>query len=126
MSNSISQSTSQSTIQPDGQATNPAPSQLVLCNCPDEAIARQIARLLVDQRLAACVNWLPGVRSVYRWQQNIEEATEVTLLIKTSQARYAAVEQAIQQAHPFAVPEILAVDISNGLPAYLQWLQNSL
>ena len=99
--------------------------QLLLCNCPDSHTAQQLAQLLVDQRLAACVNCLPGVQSVYRWHDKVETANEVTLLIKTTATQYQAVETALSTAHPNEVPEVIAVDISAGLPAYLQWLEDS-
>lgn len=95
---------------------------LVLANVPDASLAHTIARQLVEQKLAACVNVLPGVQSVYRWQGAIEEAHEVTLLIKTVQARYAELEAALKAAHPYEVPEIIALQIADGLPAYLDWL----
>jgi periplasmic divalent cation tolerance protein len=95
---------------------------LVLTNVPDAAVAKTIARRLVEQRLAACVNILPGVQSVYQWQGAIEEASEVTLLAKTVQARYAELEAAIKAAHPYEVPEIIALPITTGLPQYLDWI----
>jgi len=95
---------------------------LVLTNLPDDAAAHALARTLVAYRLAACVNILPAVRSLYRWQGAIEEATETTLLIKTTQARYPALQQAILDGHPYTLPEIVALPIDGGLPAYLDWL----
>jgi periplasmic divalent cation tolerance protein len=95
---------------------------LILCNAPDAATAGRIARSLVERRLAACVNVMPACQSVYRWQGQIEEASEVPLMIKTSAARYAAVEAAIRELHPYEVPEIIALPIAAGLPAYLDWL----
>jgi periplasmic divalent cation tolerance protein len=95
---------------------------LVLTNVPDAATARVIARGLVELRLAACVNILPGVQSVYQWQGATEEANEVTLLVKTVRGRYAEVEAAIRAAHPYEVPEIIALPIEGGLPQYLDWL----
>lgn len=95
---------------------------LVLTNVPDEAAARTIAHLLVKQRLAACVNMLPAVQSVYQWQGKLEQASEVTLLIKTTQERYAELEAAIKSAHAYQVPEIIAVPVVAGLPAYLDWI----
>ncbi|WP_414691411.1 divalent-cation tolerance protein CutA [Noviherbaspirillum sp.] len=95
---------------------------LVLTNVPDEAVARAISRLVVEQRLAACVNILPPVRSVYRWQGAVEEASELPLLIKTTRDRYADLEAAIKVAHPYDVPEIVAMPVSAGLPAYLNWV----
>ncbi len=95
---------------------------LVLTTMPDSGSADALARELVEKRLAACVNIMPGTRSVYRWQDAIEEACEVVLHIKTSQARYAELEIAIKALHPYDVPEIIALPIVEGLPAYLEWV----
>lgn len=95
---------------------------LVLTNLPDEPSAARIARRLVEDRLSACVNLLPAVRSVYRWQDAIEEAGEVTLLVKTTVERYPDVEAAIKALHPYDLPEIIALPITAGLPAYLAWV----
>src|SRR4051794_18983222 len=95
---------------------------LILTNVPDEQTAHRIARMLVEQRLAACVNMLPGVRSVYQWQGAVEEAGEITLLIKTTQERYVELEAAINATHPYDVPEIIAIPIIDGLPAYIDWI----
>jgi periplasmic divalent cation tolerance protein len=96
---------------------------LVLSNLPDEASAYALARQLVEQRIAACVNILPPVQSVYQWQGQVEQATEVTLLMKTTHLRYPELESAIRNAHPYEVPEIIAVPIVAGLPAYLNWVE---
>jgi periplasmic divalent cation tolerance protein len=95
---------------------------LVLCNTPDEACAQQIANTLLERRLAACVNLLAPCRSVYRWQGKIETATEHPLLIKTTATRYAELEAALRELHPHEVPEIIALPVSAGLPAYLAWV----
>ncbi|MCK0510366.1 divalent-cation tolerance protein CutA [Aromatoleum buckelii] len=95
---------------------------VVLTNLPDEASARALASHLVENRLAACVNMLAPCRSVYRWHDAIEEAVEVPLLIKTSADRYAALEAAVRAAHPYELPEIIAVPVVRGLPAYLDWV----
>lgn len=95
---------------------------LVLCNVPDEATGQVIASAVVEQGLAACVNLLPVVQSVYRWQGKIERAMETSLLIKSSAGRYAELEQAIRARHPYEVPEILCLPVQAGLPAYLQWV----
>jgi periplasmic divalent cation tolerance protein len=94
---------------------------LVLSNWPNLSAAQAIARSLVERRLAACVNVLPVVQSVYRWEGTIECTDEVSLLIKTSQQRYAELEAAIRAAHPYQLPEIVALPLS-GLPAYLEWI----
>ena len=95
---------------------------LVITNCPDEACANAIALAAVEARLAACVNILPRVQSVYRWQGAVEAASEVPLLIKTTAAAYPALEAKIRELHPYELPEIVALDIARGLPAYLAWL----
>ena len=100
----------------------PVAPLLVLCNTPDTTCAEQIAQMLVERRLAACVNILAPCRSVYRWQGAVEQATEVPLLIKTTTARYAELETAIRSLHPYELPEIIALPITAGLPAYLGWL----
>ena len=95
---------------------------LVLTNLPDAGTAKAVARQLVEQRLAACVNILPGVHSVYRWQGALEEAAEVTLLVKTVSSGYADLEAAIRNQHPYDVPEIIAMPVAAGLPQYLDWI----
>ncbi len=97
-------------------------AMLVLTNMADAASARSLARTLVERRLAACVNLLPGVQSVYRWQGVVEEAEEVTMLIKTSVDRYDELEQAIRQLHPYTLPEVIAVPVQAGLQPYLNWI----
>jgi periplasmic divalent cation tolerance protein len=95
---------------------------LVISNLPDEASARALAEQLVVERLAACVNILAPCRSVYRWQGALEVAEEVPLLIKTTAARYGELEAAIRARHPYELPEIVAVPLGPGLPAYLAWV----
>lgn len=95
---------------------------LVITNLPDAATARSLADLLVAERLAACVNILAPCRSVYRWQGQIEAADEVPLLIKTTTECYPALEAAIRENHPYELPEIVAVRLDRGLPAYLAWV----
>ena len=95
---------------------------LVLTHLPNAESARSLARQLVEQRLAACVNILAPCRSVYRWQGKIEDAEEVPLLIKTTAARYNALEAAIRAGHPYELPEIIAVPVACGLPGYLAWV----
>ena len=99
-----------------------ADALLVFTNMPDTEAAKRLARALVDQRLAACVNVLAGCTSVYRWKGEVEEAQEVPVLIKTRQSRYAEVESAIRSLHPYELPEIIAVPVVRGLPDYLEWV----
>lgn len=100
----------------------PSDILLVFTNAPDEATAQSLARTLVAERLAACVNILAPCRSIYRWQGALEEASEVPMLIKTSAAAYPALEQAIRAGHPYELPEIVALPLSKGLPDYLAWV----
>lgn len=95
---------------------------LVITTLPDANSAHRLATALVEQRLAACVNILAPCRSVYRWQGRIEDAAEVPLLIKTTGARFAALEAAIRAAHPYELPEVVAVGIDRGSPEYLAWV----
>ncbi|WP_018604684.1 divalent-cation tolerance protein CutA [Uliginosibacterium gangwonense] len=95
---------------------------IVLCNAPDQACAEQIAQICVERRLAACVNILAPCQSVYRWQGKVERATEIPLLIKTTEAAYPALEALVRSLHPYEVPEIIALCPATGLPAYLNWL----
>jgi periplasmic divalent cation tolerance protein len=96
---------------------------VVLCTFPDIEQARQIGAALVERQVAACVNLLPGVESIYRWEGKVEKAGEVLGIIKTT--RYDELEAAIQELHPYEVPEILALPVAGGASAYLKWLAAS-
>jgi len=95
---------------------------LVLTNLPNRDAAMALARALIDRRAAACVNVLGECTSVYRWRDSVEEAAEVPMLIKSTDAAYATLEQAIRELHPYELPEIVAVPLTHGLPAYLDWV----
>jgi len=97
-------------------------SLLVLTNLPDRAAAERLAALLIEQRLAACVNILAPCRSVYRWKGTVQRDEEHPMLIKTTAERYPALEKALREGHPYELPEIIAVPIERGLPAYLDWV----
>ena len=97
---------------------------VVLTNLPDSASAFNLARELVHLRLAACANVLPPATSFYRWEGREEEATEVPLLLKSTRERYAELERAIRERHPYAVPEIIAWPIEHGFAAYLRWVED--
>lgn len=97
---------------------------VVLTNLPDSAAAFNLARELVHLRLAACANVLGPVTSFYRWEGREEQATEATVLIKSTEERYAALEAAIRERHPYSVPEIVAWPVAYGLPAYLRWVED--
>ena len=108
-------------------ATAPTPSNdpralLVFTNMPAHDSATALAAALVEARLVACVNVLAACTSVYRWQGAVETAGEVPVLMKTTVARYAALEAAIRARHPYELPEIVAVPVEHGLPAYLDWV----
>jgi periplasmic divalent cation tolerance protein len=95
---------------------------LVLTNLPDRAAAERLAGMLVEKKLAACVNILAPCRSVYRWKGAVQHDEEHPLLIKTTSERYAALEQALRAGHPYELPEIIALPVERGLPAYLAWV----
>lgn len=96
---------------------------LVMCNLPNLGNAQHLAEHLVGSGLAACVNIQAACKSVYRWEGKVEQSNEVPVFIKTTRARYAELEAAIRALHPYEVPEIIALPIAAGLPAYLQWVQ---
>lgn len=98
--------------------------QIIYCTCPNAAVAEAIASRLVSDKLAACVNILPGVRSIYQWQGEIESAEEHLLLIKSRTSRYDAIESLIQTLHPYQVPEIVAVAVERGAADYLKWIDS--
>ena len=98
------------------------PVSLILSTCPDADTAQRLARILVEERLAACVSLLPGAVSTYRWQGRVEQATEVQLLAKTPADRRDALMARLAELHPYELPEILAVETAAGLPAYLDWV----
>lgn len=96
---------------------------LVMTNLPDTNIAQSIAQRLIEQRLAACANILPGVTSVYRWQGKIEVASECALWLKTTHVQYDALVQSMLALHPYDLPEVIALPVERGLPAYLNWIE---
>ncbi len=95
---------------------------LVLTNLPDRAAAERLADSLIEQRVAACVNLLAPCRSSYRWKGAVQRDEEHPMLIKTTRERYPALEAAIRAGHPYELPEIIAIPIERGLPAYLDWV----
>jgi len=111
----VAPAASQSPMAPD--------AILVLSTCPDEQTAARIARDLVAEGLAACVNRIASVRSTYRWQERIDDEPEVLLIIKTLSSRYLDVEMRLRSLHPYEVPEIIALPILAGSEAYLSWLR---
>lgn len=95
---------------------------LIITNLPDRDSAEKLARTLVHRHQAACVNLLPPVSSVYRWQGEIETAEEIPLWIKTPEDRYFEVEATIREFHPYQTPEIISLPVGRGLPDYLNWV----
>lgn len=95
---------------------------LVMTHLPDAAAAQLLAQRIIESRAAACVNQLSPCTSIYRWQDKIETVSEVPLLIKTSVSAYHILEALIRAAHPYELPEIIAVPLSAGLPEYLEWV----
>ncbi len=104
--------------------SRPAPCRLILSTCPDGKTARRIARALVGERLAACVNILPIEQSIYRWKGKIESAREKLLIIKIRAADYRRVETRLRALHPYELPEVLAVPVAAGYTRYLSWINN--
>lgn len=97
-------------------------ARVVLVTAPDLAVARALARGLVERRLAACVNLVPGLESVYRWQGAVENANEVLLLVKTAAERLPALEDFLAAEHPYDLPECIALEPARIEPRYLAWL----
>jgi len=100
-------------------------AMIVFTNAPDRAVAEKIARTLVDQKLAACVNILAGCVSIYRWDGTVETAAEIPMLIKTRADIYPEVEAAIKGLHPYELPEIVGLPIEQGSLEYLEWINSA-
>ena len=99
---------------------------LALSTCPNLEVARSLADALVERRLAACVNIVPGVESVYRWQGKIAHDRELLLVIKTQSKTLDALRQCLRELHPYEVPELITFTISDGLEEYLNWITTSM
>jgi len=95
---------------------------IVFTNLPDRESAEKLAASLIAQRVAACVNVLAPCRSVYRWKGAVQQEEEHPMMIKTTEARYAALEMAIRAGHPYELPEIIAVKVEHGLAGYIGWI----
>ena len=98
---------------------------VVYCTCPDQGAAEYIAEAVVSERLAACVNLVPDVTSIYCWQGEIQRVAELLLIIKTRRAVYPQLEARIIELHPYQVPEIIALPIQAGSAAYLDWIADN-
>ncbi|VAW76175.1 Periplasmic divalent cation tolerance protein CutA [hydrothermal vent metagenome] len=97
--------------------------QVIFCSVPDAGSGERIARYLVEHRLVACVNVIPGITSVYRWEGKVTADSEALLKIKATAGSYQAIETAIRSQHPYELPEIIAVPVSNGWSEYLDWIR---
>ncbi len=96
---------------------------LVISTFPDAETAERIANELIEAKLAACVNILPAIKSIYRWQGKVENAAETMAFLKTTTARLPDLQAKLRASHPYDVPEIICLPIANGLPEYLQWVR---
>lgn len=99
--------------------------QLVFCTCPNNEVAIQLADEVIDSKLAACVNIIPGITSVYTWENKKETSEEVLLMIKTTASSYSTLEAVITAAHPYECPEVIAIPIQHGFKGYLQWISEN-
>jgi periplasmic divalent cation tolerance protein len=101
------------------------PAKIVITTCGSQEEAQKIARELVERRLAACVNIISPIQSVYRWQGKVESATEWLLLIKTTAQKFPAVRDALGELHSYDLPECIMVSIEEGSPDYLKWIEEN-
>lgn len=99
---------------------------VVLVTAPSAHVAATLARTLVEEKLAACGNVLPGVRSIYRWQGKVHDDAEVLLVLKTQRSRFPALRDRILSLHPYEVPEVIALPVEAGSGAYLDWIAQSM
>ena len=99
--------------------------KLFYCTTDSQSSANELAASVVEQQLAACVNIIPGITSVYHWNNEIQHDQEWLLLIKTTDDMSEALKEAIMKIHPYDSPELISVDVTDGLPDYLQWVQDT-
>ena len=99
---------------------------IVLCTCPDQASAEAIASLLVNNRLAACVNIVSGISSIYQWQGKLEKSQEQLLVIKSKPAVFEGLKTAILEHHPYELPEIISIPLHSGFSNYLSWIDENI
>jgi periplasmic divalent cation tolerance protein len=99
--------------------------QVLMCTCPDQLSAKSIAKHLVTEKLVACVNIVPSISSVYLWKDELVTDNELLLMIKTTTERFNQVCDAIEQVHPYEVPEVIALDIRQGNKDYLDWIEQA-
>ncbi|GAB2553010.1 divalent-cation tolerance protein CutA [Rhodanobacter koreensis] len=106
-------------------STSPDTVLLCYCSCPDSTCAQALAEALVSERLAACVNRLPGISSTYRWQGQVTTDREELLLIKTTTGCFDALKARLLQLHPYELPELIAIPVEHGHSAYMDWVRQS-
>ena len=99
--------------------------QLALSTAPNELVARELVRTLVNERLVACGNIIAGVQSIYRWQGEVQEDAEVLILFKTTESAWPRLKQRLPELHPYETPELILLPVSDGLVKYLQWMSES-
>ena len=97
----------------------------ILCTCPDEETAARLARGMLENRHAACVNILPAIRSIYRWQDEIRDENEALMVIKTTSTHFFVIEHWLEEHHPYDVPELVALKAEHVAEAYLKWLRQT-
>lgn len=97
---------------------------VILVTAPDDGIAAKMGRRLVEERLVACANIIPGLRSIYWWEGRVEEATEVLVMLKAREADVALISRRVRELHPYSVPEVIAVPIMGGSSDYLSWIHS--
>ena len=100
--------------------------QIALCTAPDQATAEKLAEMLVKELLAACVNVVPAITSIYQWQGEIEKESEVLMIIKTEAQLVGSIGDLLDEEHPYEVPELISCSIEQASHAYLEWLDNCL
>ena len=105
--------------------SSPEDIRLLYCTCPDTETAQRIARALVEQKLAACVNIVPDLRSIYRWKGEVQDEAEFLLLIKTRESRVSELTKCIRSLHPYELPEVIAVPVVAGLAPYFDWIRDN-
>ncbi len=110
----------------DGDPEREVRAIVLLCTAPDVDSGRSLGRRLVEDRLAACVNIVPGVTSIYRWQERVQEDAEQLLVIKTDERRVDAAIALIEQVHPYDCPEAIGLAVTHGSVPYLAWIASSL
>jgi periplasmic divalent cation tolerance protein len=98
---------------------------LVLCTCPNLKVANELAHQVIESGLAACINILPEINSIYTWQGKTESASEILLFIKTTVDAYPKLEMFLKTAHPYECPEVIGIPINHGLTGYLKWIKDS-